>query len=54
MCGSYRIAFDGAGPRNFGNDVVRNVVIVLIIVHHLILTIARIIFSAIGRLDLQY
>ena len=41
----YRITFHSAGSWSFDNDFARNVLIlVLIIVHHLILTVTRITF----------
>ena len=42
---NFGIAFDGAGSWSFGNDFARNVIILmLIIVHHLMLIVARTIF----------
>ena len=43
---SYGIAFDGKGSWSFNDNFAKNVIIfgVLIVVHHLILTILKIIF----------
>ena len=47
----YEIAFDGKRKWRFGNDFARNVInLGLIIVHHLILTILKIIFLFLGEL----
>ena len=48
----YEIAFDRKGECNFGNASAKNaVVLVLIIVHHLILIITKIIFLELAERD---